>query len=243
MTYAVGLHERVGPADRRLPRLLERADAGHGRDADGLVREVRVRAAVHAADGVEREVEVEVAGVDGQLDLLALEAGRVTGLGLLRALGPVHVVGVQPLVLLLLVLGEPLPVGLLRGRELAPLLTDHLAQVRLARPLRLGRARRARSEERGLGLLHLAHALVDAVAPEQNEGVLGPLDVARVAALGPRYIRILRGRRRRPPPLGRRRLKRETRRGRARARGVARARAAGDGRLRGREDRRRVRAR
>jgi hypothetical protein len=92
-------------------------------------------------------------------------------LGPLRA---IHIIGVHLLVLLLLLLGEILPVlTLFRGKTL-PLLADRLGQIGL--PLLLAEA----VDCLGLGLL----AIFTAFAAEEDEGVLGSFDVVLVALFG-----------------------------------------------------------
>jgi hypothetical protein len=110
----------------------------------------------------------------------SLPALALLALGRLGSLGTVDVVWVHLLVLLLLLFREifpPLPFFL---REALPLLTDHLRQIRLALLLDWCH----RSILSVLGTLD-GVALLAALPPEQDEGVLGTFDVILFSLPGP----------------------------------------------------------
>ena len=97
----------------------------------------------------------------------------------LRALRAINVVRIGDLVLGLLRLGQVLPVFTLVCRQTLPLLADRLGKIGL--PLLLSWA--LQSGSLVLGLL----AILAALTSEEDEGVLGALDVVLVAFLRPAF--------------------------------------------------------
>jgi hypothetical protein len=98
---------------------------------------------------------------------------------ILRTLRTIHVVWVRELVFCLLLLGQILPEFALVPRETFPLLADRLGKIGL--PLLLGRALQCRSLV--LRLLTIFATLTS----EEDECVLGALDVVLVAFLRPAF--------------------------------------------------------
>jgi hypothetical protein len=96
----------------------------------------------------------------------------------LRTLRAVDVIGVAELMLTLLLFGEVLPIGTLLSGKRAPLVADEFRQIRLALLL-YGCA----SLNGGCLDFLCVCVVLDALATEENEGVLWALDVVLIALL------------------------------------------------------------
>ena len=97
----------------------------------------------------------------------------------LRALRTIHVVGVRHLVFCLFRLRQILPEFAFVRRQTLPLLADRLGKIGL--PLLLGRALQCRS------LVLCLLAILATLTSEEDESVLGTLDVVLVAFLRPAF--------------------------------------------------------